>query len=211
MVLRHGQGQRRPAHRWLLGRAEGQSVECGRARQPRRDVRRKGEPERAVADLNRALDLDPNDASAWYNRGIAYDDLGDRDHAIADYTRAIRLEPNDALYYNNRGNSLIGKNDYEHAMADYDRAIRLDREIRAGLLQPRHRLARASRSRAGIADLDMAIKLDPNYGPAYGRARDLPRQGRPPTRAGRFRQIDRTQPEQRPRHLCARQHVFRRA
>ena len=51
--------------------------------------RRKGETERALADLNRAIDLDPKDAIAWYNRGIVYDDLGDRDHAISDYTSAV--------------------------------------------------------------------------------------------------------------------------
>lgn len=44
--------------------------------------RRRGETERALADLNRAVDLDQTDAIAWYNRGIVYDDLGDRDHAI---------------------------------------------------------------------------------------------------------------------------------
>ncbi len=71
---------------------QGQSVERAALANRGEIFRRKGETERALADLNRAIDLDQTDATAWYNRGITYDDLGDRDHAIADYTRAIRLE-----------------------------------------------------------------------------------------------------------------------
>jgi hypothetical protein len=39
----------------------------------------------------------------------------------------------------------------------------------------------------------------------------LPRQGRPRPRAGRFRQVAAALSEQRPRLLCAREHVFRYA
>jgi Flp pilus assembly protein TadD len=38
------------------------------------------------------LELDPTNANAYFNRGSAYDSIGDFDAAIADYTRALDLD-----------------------------------------------------------------------------------------------------------------------
>ena len=40
---------------------------------------------------NRAIELDPDLAEAYSNRGHTYHDLGDYEQAIADYNRAIEL------------------------------------------------------------------------------------------------------------------------
>src|SRR5689334_10179029 len=55
--------------------------------------RAKGDNERAVADLNEAIRLDPKLAMAYNNRGAYYNEQGDNDRAIADYNQAIRLDP----------------------------------------------------------------------------------------------------------------------
>ena len=44
----------------------------------------KGDTDRAIADYDRALRLDPNYAYAYNNRGNAYSDKGAYDRAIAD-------------------------------------------------------------------------------------------------------------------------------
>jgi tetratricopeptide (TPR) repeat protein len=53
----------------------------------------KGDLNRAIADYNQAIALDPKYAVAYYNRGVMYNDKGDLDRAIADYNRAIALDP----------------------------------------------------------------------------------------------------------------------
>ena len=53
--------------------------------------------------LTKAIELNPNYAKAYYNRGIAKFDLQDYKGAIADYTKAIELNPNYAKAYYNRG------------------------------------------------------------------------------------------------------------
>jgi tetratricopeptide (TPR) repeat protein len=52
-----------------------------------------GNYERAIADLNEAIRLDPKSAVAYNNRGSAYAFQGDIDRAIADFSASIRLEP----------------------------------------------------------------------------------------------------------------------
>ena len=73
--------------------------------------------------------LDPKDALAFDNRGLAYAAKGDSDTAIADYNEAIRLDPKDALAFNNRGLAYAAKGDNDRAIADYNEAIRLDPEL----------------------------------------------------------------------------------
>ena len=41
-------------------------------------------------------------AWAYYNRGVAYNKLGEYRRAIEDYDQALRLDPGDAIAYNNR-------------------------------------------------------------------------------------------------------------
>ena len=47
----------------------------------------------AIADFNQAIKLNPEDADAYYNRGLARFDLEDYQGAIADFTQAIQLNP----------------------------------------------------------------------------------------------------------------------
>ncbi len=47
----------------------------------------------AIADFDRAIEVQPDYAEAYSNRGEAYEDKGDYERAIADYGRAIELQP----------------------------------------------------------------------------------------------------------------------
>ena len=49
--------------------------------------------DRAIADFTDAIRLDPNDADAYYARGLAFSTNGDRDHAVADLSEAVQLRP----------------------------------------------------------------------------------------------------------------------
>jgi lipoprotein NlpI len=128
----------------------------------------KGDSDRAIADYNEAIRLDPKDAAAYNSRSIAYNAKGDFDRAIADYNQAIQLDPNAARYFN-RGYSYNAKGDFDRAIADYNEAIRLD---------PKDAAAYNSRGIAynakgdfdrAIADYNQAVRLDPNAARYYNR------------------------------------------
>ena len=59
--------------------------------------------QKAIADYDKAIELNPEYAGAYYNRGIAKRQLKQYKEAIADYDKAIKLNPKDANVYYNRG------------------------------------------------------------------------------------------------------------
>jgi len=50
-----------------------------------------------VDTLTRAIEMNPDDAKAYYNRGIAYKRLGNDEKASADKKKAIKLDPKTAI------------------------------------------------------------------------------------------------------------------
>ena len=52
----------------------------------------------ALADYNRAIELDPNYATAYLSRGSTYLNLQQHKKAVADFTRVIELDPNDVMH-----------------------------------------------------------------------------------------------------------------
>ena len=61
----------------------------GDAYQARKDY------DRAIADYDAALKLDPKFQRAYNNRGAAWRGKGDRARALQDYAEAVRLDPSD--------------------------------------------------------------------------------------------------------------------
>ncbi len=86
----------------------------------------KGEFEKALDDLNTAVELDTENASAYHNRGVVRCALNDVDGALEDHNKAIRLRPDDASFHNARGAARRVKGNLKGAIEDYLHAIKLD-------------------------------------------------------------------------------------
>src|SRR5262249_53722668 len=123
---------------------------------------KKGDLDRAIADEDQAIKLNPKYTSAYNNRGLAWKAKGDLDRAIADYDQAIKLDPKYTSAYNNRGLAWRAKGDLDRAIADVDQAIKLDPElssayyIRAIALEGKGDLQRA------LSDFKKFTELDPS-------------------------------------------------
>ena len=126
---------------------------------------RKGEYDRAIADYDQALRLDPDFAFAYNGRGSVYIRKGAYDRAIADIDQALRLDPDFALAYNNRGSAYFHKGEYDRAIEYlYD----LEEIRKAWPYNGRGSVyyRKGAYDRA-IADFDQALRLDPDYALAY--------------------------------------------
>ena len=82
-----------------------------------------GNFDRAIVEYTKALDINPNLAKAYNNRGVAYAQEGSLPRAIADFTMAIANNPKDAEAYNNRGHAYAGQGNLSQAIFDYTKAI----------------------------------------------------------------------------------------
>ena len=79
----------------------------------------------ALQDYNKAIELNPNFAMAYNNRGNLRKDMNDKEGALQDYNKAIELNPNDADVYNNRADFYLKMNDLDKALADVNHSIDL--------------------------------------------------------------------------------------
>jgi len=126
-----------------------------------------GDLDGAIADYDRAIQLDPKDAAIYNNRGLAKAEKGDLDAAIVDFNRAIQLNPKDAVACSNRGNAKRDKGDMDGAIADYNRAIRLDPKYAYAYYDRGLAKKQKSDLDGAIADYNRVIELDPKFAKAY--------------------------------------------
>jgi tetratricopeptide (TPR) repeat protein len=128
--------------------------------------------DKAIAESNRAIELDPNNAKYYHQRAECYHEKKDYDQAISDRTCAIELEPTNGYYHQQRGVTYHWKNDYNQAMANYNRAIELEPN-NALYYYSRGLIYRSKEDYdRAIADYTRAIELEPNN-PKYYYARSI--------------------------------------
>ncbi len=140
----------------------------------------------AIDDFSAAIEMEPQNAEAFFWRGRTHYDYGvqltveetgqppeavpflpedvteQMELAVADYTTSVELNPSYARAYNNRGNARATLGDLEGAVEDYDQALELDESLdltyfNRGLIH--YRLLNYEES---IADLNMYLQLVPD-------------------------------------------------
>ncbi len=114
----------------------------------------------ARADFRRAIDADPSNAWAHYNRGnvLANDDL--HVDAIESYGEAINLQPKEADFYWSMGKSAAAIDKTDSAMKLFDTAIALD-STQADYLISKAKLVAAQNDFTGASKLLLAaIEID---------------------------------------------------
>ena len=87
-----------------------------------------GQYESALTDCNKSIQLNPNKAWPYTNRGFAKIKLGQTESALTDCDKAIQLDSSLAEAYNTRGeaNVLLGKT--EEAKGDFQKALALAKQ-----------------------------------------------------------------------------------
>jgi serine/threonine protein kinase/tetratricopeptide (TPR) repeat protein len=120
-----------------------------------------GQFDQAIADLSKAIALDPKNMSAWCERALSHIWLGQYDIAVAECSKAIELDANFWWVWDVRGLSYNALHRYDEALADLNRAVELEPK------NPRARSDRASiylslqRYGEALADCSQASELDP--------------------------------------------------
>ena len=123
--------------------------------------------DKALVIYSRAIELNPKNAKAYSDRGVAYGEKGNHKLALKDFKKAIQLHPNDAEVYYNRGVAYDMNSDVDHAFKDYTEAIRLNPDLAKAYTNRGNAYNNKGRLNSAIKDLNKAIQLDPNDAKAY--------------------------------------------
>jgi tetratricopeptide (TPR) repeat protein len=82
--------------------------------------------EKALEDLNKAIEIAPEYPGAYNNRGNVYKKMKEYDKAIADHTQALGFNPKDAGYiYFNRGTTYLNTGRLIDCIPDFYHGFKL--------------------------------------------------------------------------------------
>jgi tetratricopeptide (TPR) repeat protein len=128
--------------------------------------------QRALADLNRAIELDSGLApiyanrgqlvKAYANRGASYLRKGDVDGALADFDRAIELQPQAPEALAGRAQANLKKGLAAKALPDVEQALSLDPNDPFAHDTRAHVLAALGRRKEAIAEYRKALAIEPD-------------------------------------------------
>jgi tetratricopeptide (TPR) repeat protein len=131
---------------------------------------RRQSPREAIEDFNRAIQLYPEYAAVYNNRGNVLLGIGAVREAMKDFDRALVLAPGYAAAYSNRAGAHVRLGDLRLAMADYSKALTLVPANPAAFTGRGRAHLAAYRPESAIRDFTRAVGFDARFGAAY-RAR----------------------------------------
>ncbi|MGD9141767.1 MAG: tetratricopeptide repeat protein [bacterium] len=122
---------------------------------------REAQLSKAIESFTRAIEIDPRDAGAYRNRGLAYAEGEDYGSAFRDYDRAIALDNGEPLAYFFRGTAHGRRQDFNRALIDFDRAIQINPTFVEAFIGRGAILTILDDLEGALEDFDRAITLDP--------------------------------------------------
>ncbi len=121
-----------------------------------------GNYESAIASLDSATEIAPDNDRIWYSRGELMGILGRDQEAIASYDRATQINPDYYEAWYNRGSALKNLNCHEEALASYDRAIQIKQDYYEAWYNRGTVLRDLGRYEEAVASYDKALEIKPD-------------------------------------------------
>jgi tetratricopeptide (TPR) repeat protein len=129
--------------------------------------------DKALADFNQAIRIDPKNATAYCDRADLENHFRGRpQNALADYDRAIRLAPKFQRAYFNRGICFLELHAYNGAIANFTRSIELVLNDLSAYGSRAYAYAKRGDREHALADAKVAIRLKLSQIPLF-RVTDL--------------------------------------
>jgi tetratricopeptide (TPR) repeat protein len=122
---------------------------------------KKGSVDEAVANFQKALQMNPDNVLVDNILGNALLQKGRVDEAIAEFQKARQIKPNDPAGHSNLGNALLQKGRVDEAIAEFQQAL----QIKPGLAVAHYNLGTAllqkGRVDEAIAHFEKALEIQP--------------------------------------------------
>lgn len=113
--------------------------------------------------IARAIEINPNYAATYSNRGVALQELKRLDEAVASYDKALALKPDYAEAHSNRGNALKELGRLDEAVASYDKAVAIKHDYAEAYSNRGIALQELKRAEEAVVSYDKALTIKPDY------------------------------------------------
>ncbi len=127
-----------------------------------RDLAKQGEYEPAIADYEKALEIEPDYAEAHNSLGNALVHRGQADDGIGHYRKALEIKPDYAEAYYNLGLALAGRGQADEATADYRKALEFKPDYVEAYSNLGNLLLDRGQAEEAIADYRKALAIKPD-------------------------------------------------
>jgi tetratricopeptide (TPR) repeat protein len=131
--------------------------------------------QQALADYDRAVQLDPGRWRAIHNRGVSHALAGrdTYDAALRDFSRTIELQPAFHKAWFNRAEIRNQLGQYDQAISDYTRTLRLKPDHTPALRGRADTYWRLGQLRRSLDDMNRVVELNPQSASAFVDRADL--------------------------------------
>ncbi len=123
---------------------------------------KKGKAEEALALAGKAIEKEPQNASAHLFRGLLHEQLGRHQEALADLNHSLKLQPKQAEALDHRGSVQFKLGRIKEALADFDRFLELQPQAKPGHWRRGIALYYAGRYDEGSKQFQAYEKVDTN-------------------------------------------------
>jgi len=123
----------------------------------------RGDHAAAVREIDASLKVNPRNAAAHSNRGLALHELRRFDEALASFERALAIEPDDADVLVSRGVALGALARYGEAATSYERALAINPDHVDALNNRGSALHALGRPVEALASYERALAICPDH------------------------------------------------
>ncbi|MEN6341048.1 MAG: tetratricopeptide repeat protein [Methanospirillum sp.] len=123
----------------------------------------RGAYEAAIAEYDKVLRLEPENAAVWNKKGVALSRMDKDDEAATAYGKATALDPSNDLYWSNLGLALCDLKRYPDAIVAFDKAIAIKPTYAFHYKSKADALRDQGNLPAAIDAYNKAVALDPQY------------------------------------------------
>lgn len=128
---------------------------------------KQGNINQAIADFDKAIQINPDYAEAYRDRGVAYYSKDSFDEAIVNFIKALQISPNYADAYSNRGVVYVKQGKFDQAIADFNKAIQIKPNCADAYSNRGVAYASKGNLDEAIADFSRVIQINPGSIDAY--------------------------------------------
>jgi predicted TPR repeat methyltransferase len=122
-----------------------------------------GDSSAAIAMIDRAIELEPGNASFFASRGNMLQQMNRFEEALASYNHALAMKPDFATVLFSRGNVLYHLKRFEDALASYDRGLAIKPDHAEALHFRGLALRELKRFEEALASIDKALAIKPDF------------------------------------------------